>query len=112
MIAGKDAVRHGEAKELVADRDGGVELRGHLPLPCWACAPTSTACASTPCMGGEVGKFHGDAQVPRRRVPHPRQEQRQGAGTRSFTVDGKGPVAGDLVPYAKPGSTVIVECEV
>jgi cellobiose phosphorylase len=33
------------------------------------------------------------------------------SGAPKLVVDGK-PIAGDLVPYAKPGSTVIVECEV
>jgi hypothetical protein len=32
-------------------------------------------------------------------------------GEPKLTVDGKA-IAGDLVPYAQPGATVIIDCEV
>ncbi len=47
MIAGQDAPTHGEAKNSLADRDGGLELRGHRAVDPRASGPSSTACGST-----------------------------------------------------------------
>ena len=79
MIAGKDAVRHGEAKNswLTGTAAWNFVAISHYLL---GVRPDYDGLRVHPCMGGEVGKFTVDAQVPRRRVPHPRQEQRQGRG--------------------------------
>jgi cellobiose phosphorylase len=64
-------------------------------------------------MGGEVGKF----TVTRKcrgaeyRIHVTNSGKSGSSGAPKLTVDGK-PIAGDLVPYAKAGATVIVECEV
>jgi cellobiose phosphorylase len=109
MIAGKDAVRHGEAKNSWLTGTAAWNFVADLALPAGRASRLRRA-ARPPVPGRRGRQVHRDAQVPRRRVPHPRQEQRQGRRPK-LTVDGK-PVDGDLVPYAKAGSTVIVECEV
>ena len=45
MIAGKDAPRHGEAKNSWLTGNGGVELRRASRSTCSACGRTSTDCA-------------------------------------------------------------------
>jgi cellobiose phosphorylase len=61
-------------------------------------------------MGGEVGKYTVTRKC---RGAEYRIHVKNGGGQGGprLTVDGK-PVAGDLVPYAPAGSTVIVDCEV
>ena len=71
---GRRPTRRGE--ELVADRHGGVELRRDLPLPAGRASRLRRP-ARAPVPGRRGRQVHRDAQVPRRRVPHPRQEQRQ-----------------------------------
>ncbi len=44
MIAGKDAVRHGEAKNSWLTGHRGLELRGRLPVPARGSAPSTRAC--------------------------------------------------------------------
>jgi cellobiose phosphorylase len=62
-----------------------------------------------PCIGKEVPEF---TVIRRCRGATYRIHVKSLAGTGQvlLTVDGT-PIAGHLVPYAKPGSTVIIECE-
>ena len=70
-IAGKDAVRHGEAKNwwLTGTAAWTFVAIAHYLLGVRA---DFDGLRVHPCMGGEVARFTVDAQVPRRRVPHPR----------------------------------------
>jgi cellobiose phosphorylase len=112
MIAGKDAVRHGEAKNSWLTGTAAwnfVAVSQYL----LGVRPDFDGLRVHPCMGGEVGKF----TVTRKcrgaeyRINVKNSGQSGSSGAPRLTVDGK-PIAGDLVPYAKPGSTVIVDCEV
>jgi cellobiose phosphorylase len=61
-------------------------------------------------MGGEVSKFTVTRKC--RGAEYRITVKNSGkSGTPKLTVDGK-PVAGDLVPYAAAGATVIVDCEI
>ena len=77
MIAGKDAVRHGEAKNSWLTGTAAwnfVTVSQYL----LGVRPDFEGLRVHPCIGSEIAQVHGDPQVPRRRVPHQRQEQRQG----------------------------------
>jgi cellobiose phosphorylase len=108
MIAGKDAVRHGEAKNswLTGTAAWNFVAISHYLL---GVRPDFDGLRVHPCMGGEVAKFTVTRKC--RGAEYRIHVKNSGkGGAPKLTVDGK-PVAGDLVPYAKPGSTVIVECE-
>jgi cellobiose phosphorylase len=63
-----------------------------------------------PCMGGEVGKFTVTRKC--RGAEYRINVKNSGkGGAPKLTVDGQA-ISGDLVPYAKAGATVIVDCEV
>jgi len=112
MIAGKDAVRHGEAKNswLTGTAAWNFVAISHYLL---GVRPDFDGLRIHPCMGGEVSKF----TVTRKcrgaeyRIHVKNSGQSGSSGAPKLIVDGV-PVAGDIIPYAKPGSTVIVECEV
>ena len=109
MIAGKDAVRHGEAKNSWLTGTAAwnfVAVSQYL----LGVRPDFEGLRVHPCMGGEVGKFTVTRKC--RGAEYRINVKNSGkGGAPKLTVDGK-PIAGDLVPYAKPGSTVIVDCEV
>ena len=63
-----------------------------------------------PKMGGEVAKFTITRKCRGAEYRIHIKNSGQNAAPK-LTVNGKS-VPGDLVPYAPPGSTVIVECEV
>jgi cellobiose phosphorylase len=110
MIAGKDAIRHGEAKNswltgtaawnfvAISQYILGVrpEYDGLRVHPCIGTDMTSFEISRT-CRGAEY----------RIRV---RNSGKQGAVPR-LVVDGK-PIQGDIVPYAAPGAIVTVDCEI
>jgi len=112
MIAGKDAVRHGEAKNSWLTGTAAwnfVAISQYL----LGVRPDFDGLRIHPCLGSEIGKF----TVTRKcrgaeyRI-HVKNSGKSGlSGAPKLTVDGKA-VSGDLVPYAKPGSTVIIDCEV
>jgi cellobiose phosphorylase len=109
MIAGKDAVRHGEAKNSWLTGTAAwnfVAISQYL----LGVRPDFDGLRVHPCMGGEVGKFTVTRKC--RGAEYRINVKNSGkGGAPKLTVDGK-PVAGDLVPYAKPGATVIIDCEV
>ncbi len=109
MIAGKDAVRHGEAKNSWLTGTAAwnfVAISQYL----LGVRPDFDGLRVHPCMGGEVGKFTVTRKC--RGAEYRINVKNSGkGGAPKLTVDGK-PIAGDLVPYAKPGATVIVDCEV
>jgi cellobiose phosphorylase len=109
MIAGKDAVRHGEAKNswLTGTAAWNFVAIAHYLL---GVRPDFDGLRVHPCLGGEVGKFTVTRKC--RGAEYRIHVKNSGkGGAPKLTVDGK-PVTGDLVPYAKAGATVIVECEV
>src|SRR6478609_8283035 len=109
MIAGKDAVRHGEAKNSWLTGTAAwnfVAVSQYL----LGVRPDWDGLRVRPCIGKEVPAFTVTRKC--RGATYKISVKNSGkGGAPKLTVDGK-PVAGDLVPYAKPGSTVIVECEV
>jgi cellobiose phosphorylase len=61
-------------------------------------------------MGGEVAKFTVTRRC--RGAEYRIHVKNSGKGSApKLTVDGK-PIAGDLVPYAPAGATVVVDCEI
>ena len=75
MIAGKDAVRHGEAKNSWLTGTAAwnfVAISQYL----LGVRPDYDGLRVHPCLGARGRQVHRHPQVPRRRVPHPRQEQR------------------------------------
>jgi cellobiose phosphorylase len=109
MIAGKDAVRHGEAKNSWLTGTAAwnfVAISQYL----LGVRPDFDGLRVHPCMGGEVGKFTVTRKC--RGAEYRINVKNSGkGGAPKLTVDGKA-IAGDLVPYAKAGATVIVDCEV
>jgi cellobiose phosphorylase len=109
MIAGKDAVRHGEAKNSWLTGTAAwnfVAISQYL----LGVRPDYEGLRIRPCLGGEVGKFTVTRKC---RGAEYRINVKNGGkgGEPKLTVDGKA-IAGDLVPYAQPGATVIIDCEV
>ena len=77
MIAGKDAVRHGEAKNSWLTGTAAwnfVAISQHI----LGVRPELDGLRVDPCIGAEVAELHDRPQVPRRGVPDPRQEQGDG----------------------------------
>jgi cellobiose phosphorylase len=109
MIAGKDAVRHGEAKNSWLTGTAAwnfVTVSQYL----LGVRPDFDGLRVHPCMGGEVAKFTVTRKC--RGAEYRINVKNSGkGGAPKLTVDGK-PIAGDLVPYAKAGATVIIDCEV
>ena len=109
MIAGKDAVRHGEAKNSWLT---GTAAWNFVAISQYILGvrPDFDGLRVHPCMGGEVGKFTVTRKC--RGAEYRINVKNSGkGGAPKLTVDGKA-IAGDLVPYAKAGATVIVDCEV
>jgi cellobiose phosphorylase len=110
MIAGKDAVRHGEAKNSWLTGTGSwnfVCVSQYL----LGVQPDFDGLLIQPCLPKDVPTF----QVTRkcRGATYVISVKNSGSGQKpkSLKVDGKS-VAGNLVPYAKAGATVQIECEV
>ena len=108
MIAGKGAPRHGEAKNSWLTGTAAwsfVAVSQHL----LGIRPDYDGLVVDPCLGPEVA----DVTVTRRlRGATYRIEVVNGGGRGGrLTVDGR-PLEGNLVPYAPPGATVHVRCEV
>jgi len=108
MIAGKAAPRHGEAKNSWLTGTAAwnyVAVAHHL----LGIRPEHHGLRVRPCIGTEIGAF----KVMRRcrgAIYDIRVENRNGGKSTKLVVDGRA-IEGTLVPYAAPGSTVVVECE-
>src|SRR3984957_17227507 len=109
MIAGKDAVRHGEAKNSWLTGTAAwnfVAISQYL----LGVRPDFDGLRVHPCMGGEVSKFTITRKC--RGAEYRIHVKNSGkGGAPKLTVDGKA-ISGDLVPYAKAGATIIIDCEV
>jgi cellobiose phosphorylase len=108
MIAGKDAVRHGEAKNSWLTGTAAwnfVAISQHL----LGVRPDYDGLRVHPCIGAEIGSYTVTRRCRGAEYRIHVQNGGQGRAPR-LTVDGK-PIDGDLVPYAPAGSTIAVECE-
>jgi cellobiose phosphorylase len=109
MIAGKDAVRHGEAKNSWLTGTAAwnfVAISQYL----LGVRPDFEGLRIHPCLGPEVARYTVTRKC--RGAEYRIHVKNSGQhGAPKLTVDGK-TISGDLVPYAPAGSTVIVECEI
>jgi len=109
MIAGKDAVRHGEAKNSWLTGTAAwnfVAISQHI----LGVKPELAGLRVSPSIGSEVPRF---TIVRKCRGAEYRISvtNRATGKPAKLVVDGK-PLEGTLVPYARPGSVVKVDCEV
>jgi len=108
MIAGKDAPRQGEAKNSWLTGTGSwnfVAISQYL----LGIRPEWDGLCVKPCIGKEVPEFTVTRKC-RGATYRIHVKSTGGTGTVKLTVDGK-PLEGTIVPFAKPGSTVHIECE-
>ncbi|HEY4105747.1 MAG TPA: glycosyl transferase [Polyangiaceae bacterium] len=108
MIAGKDAVHHGEAKNSWLTGTAAwnfVAISQYL----LGIRPEWDGLCVKPCIGKEVAEFTVTRKC-RGATYRIRVKSSGGTGNVKLTVDGKA-ISGHLVPYAKAGSTVNIECE-
>jgi cellobiose phosphorylase len=108
MIAGRDAVRHGEAKNAWLTGTAAwnfVAVSQHL----LGVKPEWDGLAVRPCLGKELAEFTVERRC--RGATYKIRVKNQGRGGNvTLKVDGK-PIQGHLVPYAPKGAVVEVECE-
>jgi cellobiose phosphorylase len=107
MVAGKDAVRHGEAKNSWLTGTAAwnwVAIANHI----LGIRPELGGLRVAPCIGAEIPQFAVTRRcrgaVYRIRVTNDREHE-----TPRLTVNGRA-IDGTLVPWAPPGSVVEVEC--
>jgi cellobiose phosphorylase len=107
MVAGKDAVRHGEAKNSWLT---GTAAWNFVAISQYMLGvrPEYDGLLVQPCIGKEIGEFRVTRQC-RGATYRIHVKNTGGPGPAKLTVAGKG-IAGNLVPYAKAGETVDVEC--
>jgi cellobiose phosphorylase len=108
MIAGKDAVRHGEAKNSWLTGTAAwnfVAISQHI----LGVRPELGGLRVSPCIGREVPDY---TVVRRCRGAEYRIRVKNAGGGKPLrlVVDGK-PLEGTLVPWAEAGAVVAVECE-
>lgn len=109
MIAGKDAVRHGEAKNawLTGTAAWNFVAASQYLL---GVRPELDGLCVQPCLPAEIPTFTVTRQC--RGATYVIKVKNSGkGGAAKLTVDGKA-VSGNLVPYAAKGATVQVSCEV
>jgi cellobiose phosphorylase len=108
MIAGKDAVRHGEAKNSWLT---GTAAWNFVAISQYMLGvrPEYDGLLVSPCLGPDVPEFTITRQV--RGATYVITVKNSGGSVPRLTVDGS-PVEGRLVPYAAPGSTVTIHCDV
>jgi cellobiose phosphorylase len=108
MIAGKDAARHGEAKNSWLTGTAAwnfVAISQHL----LGVRPDYDGLRVHPCISAEIGRFTITRRC--RGAEYRIHVENTGHGRAPrLTVDGKA-IDGDLVPYAPAGATVVVRCE-
>jgi cellobiose phosphorylase len=110
MIAGKDAPRHGEAKNSWLTGTAAwnfVALSQYL----LGIRPGFDGLQVRPVISREIPRFSVTRKC--RGAEYFIRVENRGGGERApkLVVDGV-PVHGDVVPYAPPGARVVVECEV
>jgi cellobiose phosphorylase len=110
MIAGKDAPRHGEAKNSWLTGTAAwnfVALSQYL----LGVRPDFDGLRVSPVISKDVASFTVTRKC--RGVEYTIHVKNGGGGSRApkLKVDGK-PIEGDLVPYAAAGAHVVVECDV
>jgi cellobiose phosphorylase len=107
MVAGKDAIRHGEAKNSWLT---GTAAWNFVAIAQYMLGvrPEYDGLLVQPCIGKEIEEFRITRQC-RGATYRIHVKNSGGAGPGKITVRGK-TVSGNLVPYAEPGETVDVEC--
>jgi len=108
MIAGKDAPRQGEAKNSWLTGTGSwnfVAISQYL----LGIRPEWDGLCVKPCIGKDVPEFTVTRKC-RGATYKIHVKSTGGTGKVKLVVDGK-PLEGVIVPFAKPGSTVHIECE-
>jgi len=108
MIAGKDAVRHGEAKNSWLTGTAAwnfVAIAHHL----LGVRPEYDGLRVSPCLGKELSEFSVTRRC--RGATYRIRVTNRGGSTPRLKVGGK-PIEGAIVPWAAAGQTVDVECEV
>jgi len=109
MIAGKDAPRHGEAKNSWLTGTAAwnfVAISQYL----LGVRPDYEGLRIQPCIGKDVPSFTITRKC-RGAEYKINIKNSGGAGTARLKVDGKA-ITGNLVPYAAAGATVVIDCEV
>jgi cellobiose phosphorylase len=109
MVAGKDAARHGEAKNawLTGTAAWNFVVASQYLL---GVRPEHDGLFVNPCLPPELPEFTITRRC--RGATYEIQVKNSGRGGRArLTVDGK-PLAGNVVPWAAPGAVVKVACEV
>ncbi len=108
MIAGKDAVRHGEAKNswLTGTAAWNFVAASQYLL---GVRPEFDGLSVRPCIGTEIPEFTVTRKC-RGATYNIKVKNVRGNGDVKLTVNGK-PIAGNLVPYATSGEVVNVDCE-
>jgi cellobiose phosphorylase len=110
MVAGKDSPRHGEAKNSWLTGTAAwnfVALSQHL----LGIRPEFDGLRVHPVISRDIERFTVWRTC--RGASYEIRVRNAGGGSSAprLTVDGE-PLEGDVVPYAKRGATVVVECEV
>jgi cellobiose phosphorylase len=110
MVAGKDAPRHGEAKNSWLTGTAAwnfVALSQYL----LGIRPDFEGLRVHPVIGKDIGSFTVTRKC--RGAEYEVRVKNASAGAKSprLKVDGKS-IEGDLVPYAAPGNRVVIDCEV
>ncbi len=109
MIAGKDAVRHGEAKNgwLTGTAAWNFVAAANYLL---GVRPELDGLCVQPCLPAEIPTFTVTRKA--RGATYVIKVKNSGSGgAASLKVDGKA-ISGNLVPWAPKGATVQVDCEV
>jgi len=108
MIAGKDAVRHGEAKNSWLT---GTAAWNFVAISQYMLGvrPEYDGLLVSPCIGKGVPKFTITRKC--RGAEYRISVTNSGGSKPKLSVDGK-PIEGNLVPYAPAGAVVKVDCEV
>jgi cellobiose phosphorylase len=109
MIAGKDAVKPGEAKNSWLTGTGSwnfVAISQYL----LGVRPEWDGLLVQPCLTKSISNYTVTRRA-RGAIYKITVQNSGGTGQAKLSVDGK-PLSGNLVPYAAPGSTVDVLCEV
>src|SRR5690606_8911307 len=109
MIAGKDAVKPGEAKNSWLT---GTAAWNFVAISQYMLGvrPEYDGLWVKPCIGRDVPEFTVTRKCRGTTFRVRVTNKSGGSGPVKLKVDGK-PIEGHLVPYGKPGSTVEVECE-